>query len=366
MNKKFIAFICPLSKEGSPTRERSDDIMNNVLQPIARKYGYAIQRADKLTGRSIMQDIIIMLRDADIVIADLTDLNPNVFYELGLRQATKGKCINIICDEVEKVPFDLSHYRVHEYRREGTNRDFYAFSQFIEQNIQRMQRIPPDPIMQLQPKDISQAYNLSLVTDFLKGPKNHYSLAKKMFAHRCRRIFLMQRSSSLVLNAEQGWGEEAEFIAKMRKAINTCDFCYHIISLDGIEGHFRRKNSIFPSFKDYTDNLVNEGGKVALQKKESKNKNIFYIRKLPKDNENTLFKLDRQSRVLATEDIYGNVRAVLVQNLGIDQTSFMIEGPKARDYLDVCVDFYNTCELVDWNELVALYETYESIERERE
>ncbi len=176
----------------------------------------------------------------------------------------------------------------------------------------------------------------------------------------------MQRSSSLVLNAEQGWGEEAEFIAKMRKAINTCDFCYHIISLDGIEGHFRRKNSIFPSFKDYTDNLINEGGKVALQKKESKNKNIFYIRKLPKDNENTLFKLDRQSRVLATEDIYGNVRAVLVQNLGIDQTSFMIEGPKARDYLDVCVDFYNTCELVDWNELVALYETYESIERERE
>ena len=364
-NKKFIAFICPLSKEGSPERQRSDEIMNDVLRPIAQKYGYSIQRADQLAGNFIMQDVIIMLRDADIVVADLTDLNPNVFYELGLRQATKGRCISIMSNEVQ-VPFDISHYRVHAYCLNGKSKDVYAFFQFVEQNIQRLQRAAPDPIMQLRPIDIYQAYNLTCVTEFLKGPKNHYALAKKLFARRCRRIFLMQRSSSLVLNAEQGWGEEAEFIKKIKAAIDTCDFCYHIISLDGIEGHFRRKNSVFPSFKDYTKNLVSEGGKVALRKRNSKNEKIFYIRKLPKDNENSLFKLDRQSRVLVTEDIEGNVRAVLVQNLGADQTSFMIEGPKAKDYLDVCVDFYNTCELVDWGEITALYRKYTEIENSRE
>jgi len=86
---KQIAFICPLGKEGEDTRKRSDKIMKHIIKPIATELGYYVQRADKMFGNIIMEDIITMLHKADVVIADLTDMNPNVFYELGLRQATK-------------------------------------------------------------------------------------------------------------------------------------------------------------------------------------------------------------------------------------------------------------------------------------
>ena len=77
--KKTLGFICPLNEENSETRRRSDDITCNILEPIAEELGYTLQRADQLQGSDIMQDIIKMLHDADIIIADLTEMNPNVF-----------------------------------------------------------------------------------------------------------------------------------------------------------------------------------------------------------------------------------------------------------------------------------------------
>lgn len=35
---------------------------------------------------------------------------------------------------------------------------------------------------------------------------------------------------------------------------------------------------------------------------------------------------------------------------------------KAKEYLDVCVDYYNSCELVEWTEKTNLYEEYKKIE----
>lgn len=67
--------------------------------PVAKELGYEVQHADKMNGSNIMSDILKMVKDSDILIADLTDYNPNVFYELGLRQAIKVKCINIASDK---------------------------------------------------------------------------------------------------------------------------------------------------------------------------------------------------------------------------------------------------------------------------
>lgn len=367
MHNKIIGFICPLKSECSEARFRSDDIMENVLTPIANKLGYTIQRADQLSGSSIMQDIIKMLQTADIIIADLTDMNPNVLYELGLRQATRGKCINIYCkDENSELPFDISHYRVHAYKRNATYKEIHNFEEFIESRIKDLESARWDPLIKLSTEDLIDIYNVTVVSHFFKGAKNHYSLAKDLFKAPCKRIFLMQRSSSLVLNAEQGWGEEAEFIRNIKPAIDVCGFFYHIISLDGIRAHFLRKNSVFPDFKKFSRNLQNKGGNVAVRKNSSSNDKVFYLKKLPKDTQDSFFKLDRQSRVLITESMNGVVRAVIVQNLGPDQTCFLIEGNKAKEYLEVCIEFYNTCELVEWKELKALYEEYKKIEKQKE
>lgn len=370
MEKRMIAFICPLSKSGSEIRRRSDDIMHNVIEPIAKELDYRVERVDKKYGSLIMGDIILMLRKADIVIADLTDLNPNVFYELGLREATKGKCINIINDDsgLDKLPFDLGYTRAITYKYKNVS-PFEASNQLredLKQRILNLKDMPYHSCMDLSVHDIVDIFNVTIVSDFLKGAKNHYNLAATLFDKPVKNVFLMQRSSSLVLNAEQGWGQEKEFLDELKEVINQCSFFYHIIAIDGILAHINRKNSVFPHFKDFAKNLENVGGNAAIKKKNNDNDKIFYLRKLPKDNQNSLFKLDRQARVLIVEYINGNTSAVIVQNIGDNQTCFLLEGSKAKEYLDVCVDYYNSCELVEWSEITNLYEEYRKIELTKE
>ena len=64
--------------------------------------------------QNILQDIVEGIYQANIVIADLTGLNPNVFYELGLAHAMNKKVI-IITQDLGELPFDIKSYRAIEY-----------------------------------------------------------------------------------------------------------------------------------------------------------------------------------------------------------------------------------------------------------
>jgi len=64
--------------------------------------------------QNILQDIVEGIYRASIVIADLTGLNPNVFYELGLAHAMNKKVI-IITQDLGELPFDIKSYRAVEY-----------------------------------------------------------------------------------------------------------------------------------------------------------------------------------------------------------------------------------------------------------
>jgi hypothetical protein len=52
-----------------------------------------------------------MLNQADVVLADLTDMNPNVFYELGVRHTLKNRTI-LVSQSWDDVPSDLRQYGV--------------------------------------------------------------------------------------------------------------------------------------------------------------------------------------------------------------------------------------------------------------
>ncbi len=60
---------------------------------------------------------------ADLVIADLSTLNANVFYELGVRHAQKPNTTVIIAESVlvQRIPFDLSSFVVHKYEHGGSS-----------------------------------------------------------------------------------------------------------------------------------------------------------------------------------------------------------------------------------------------------
>jgi hypothetical protein len=55
-----------------------------------------------------------LLIESDLVIADLSDRNPNVMYELGVRHST-GKPVVLMTSDTERIPFDVAGIRVLVY-----------------------------------------------------------------------------------------------------------------------------------------------------------------------------------------------------------------------------------------------------------
>jgi len=77
--------------------------------------GFKSQRLDDENYPVVLvQDMYDMTKKASVVLADLTNNNPNVLYELGLAHAL-DKPVIIIRDSIENLPFDLRPFRVISY-----------------------------------------------------------------------------------------------------------------------------------------------------------------------------------------------------------------------------------------------------------
>ncbi|MDY7103371.1 MAG: hypothetical protein S0880_19480 [Actinomycetota bacterium] len=88
------------------------------MKPTVVEMGFEVLRADEVARPgAITSQIISLIAEADLVVADLTDLNPNVFYELGVRHTLKGRGTVMLVDTTrnDSLPFDLQAYRVIQY-----------------------------------------------------------------------------------------------------------------------------------------------------------------------------------------------------------------------------------------------------------
>jgi ActR/RegA family two-component response regulator len=133
--KRKCFVIMPFSTTKSCTEEQWVEIFDNMIKPAVEDSGFDYEcfRASLVIG-NIIRDILDNLNKADVVIADMTDRNPNVFYELGVRHALRNATI-LITQDMEHVPFDLKHYSTIKYewttkkgRAEFNNRIKEAFS----------------------------------------------------------------------------------------------------------------------------------------------------------------------------------------------------------------------------------------------
>src|SRR5260221_4255669 len=108
---KTCFVISPIGEEGSPIRYRADKIYNYVISPIIREAGYKVSRADKLSVPGLItSQIVEQILECDLVVADLTGRNPNVYYELAVRHAIRKPFIQIV-EAGESLPFDIAGMR---------------------------------------------------------------------------------------------------------------------------------------------------------------------------------------------------------------------------------------------------------------
>jgi hypothetical protein len=92
-------------------REPFDTFYREVIKPQAEKL-YEIVRIDEKSGAGVIfQDMQREIGQSDVVIAEITPANPNVFYELGYAQAL-GKPTILLAQRGAKLPFDIASYRV--------------------------------------------------------------------------------------------------------------------------------------------------------------------------------------------------------------------------------------------------------------
>jgi hypothetical protein len=113
---KLCFVVGPIGSEGSAERKHSDFLLRLVIQPVMTEWpDFAVKRADQIsTPGMIDRQIITRLRDADLVIADLATLNPNAFYEIGIRHMTARPIVHM--QQIsESIPFDVSLYSAVKY-----------------------------------------------------------------------------------------------------------------------------------------------------------------------------------------------------------------------------------------------------------
>ena len=95
-------------------RQRYADLIKEAL--LKADPSLEVVRADDVPmPGSISSDILARLMRSDLVVADVTYPNPNVFYELGLRHACRAGTIILRDKAAPAVPFDIAHLRHIEY-----------------------------------------------------------------------------------------------------------------------------------------------------------------------------------------------------------------------------------------------------------
>jgi len=112
MNTEKICFlIAPIGEEYSIERRKLEGIIK-ILERVFEGSEYKVIAANQISeSGSIPSQIIKLLKDSELVVANLTGLNGNVMYELALRHVFR-KHVIIIAEENTKTPFDIYTERI--------------------------------------------------------------------------------------------------------------------------------------------------------------------------------------------------------------------------------------------------------------
>ena len=102
-----------------------EKVESELIRPAMQELGlWGGTTGEVFAAGSIMEDMFSELLLADIVIADITIHNANVFYELGIRHALRDKkTILIKCSGFDDTPFDINGFRYLTYNKDNPAAD---------------------------------------------------------------------------------------------------------------------------------------------------------------------------------------------------------------------------------------------------
>lgn len=109
--QKICFYITPIGADDSVERKHADLFMASLVQPALDELGLTVVRADHIGDPGmITSQVLEYLKKSRLAIADLSYLNPNVFYEVALRHALRLPVVQLI-RKADRLPFDVNQAR---------------------------------------------------------------------------------------------------------------------------------------------------------------------------------------------------------------------------------------------------------------
>ena len=117
-NKKKCFIIMPVGEGGTAIRRAAEGLVDSAIKSVLEELGYEEEVPHRIcSSGSITKDVINRILNSELTIANLTGLNPNVMYELGIRHCIKKPVIHV-CEIGTELPFDLKVERTIFYKND--------------------------------------------------------------------------------------------------------------------------------------------------------------------------------------------------------------------------------------------------------
>jgi hypothetical protein len=116
--KPVCFIIMPISDPEGYEPGHFQHVFEDLFVPACEKAGYQALRADQVRETNLIHlDVLQRILDSPMVLCDLSSRNPNVLFELGLRQAF-DKPVALVQEVGTPQIFDITPLRFTNYRRE--------------------------------------------------------------------------------------------------------------------------------------------------------------------------------------------------------------------------------------------------------
>ncbi|KXF69855.1 hypothetical protein [Enterococcus faecalis] len=138
MKKCF--FVTPIGEENSDIRKQSDELLEQIQYCFLHNtIEFEIMRADlDPHNQQNIERIHSCIKNADLLIVDLSGNNPNVYYELGYARALCKEVIQIRDKTTSNLPFDVSGYNTPTYDL-SNNETKEKFRNLLSETIKNIQ-----------------------------------------------------------------------------------------------------------------------------------------------------------------------------------------------------------------------------------
>jgi hypothetical protein len=116
--KKTCFVIMPFGEKTDTGGQQIDfdDVYEFLIKPPLEKMNVEVIRCDKIpSAGSVHREMLRHILHDDLAVVDITTLNPNVFYELGVRHALRRSGTLLLRRKGTKNPFNIEGMRTFEY-----------------------------------------------------------------------------------------------------------------------------------------------------------------------------------------------------------------------------------------------------------